>query len=242
MPLVKPALVPASAGQPITAQAWNVIQNAIGALYDAVLATGGNSANIELRDGSTPIVDAQVTAVPTTGQPVAAVPPRAGGTAFTLTGLAAGTWTVHVKAAGYQAASASLTVPAAAATTINLTASTVIMPNLLGTTVSAALASLTASAIQVDLLIDITGTEVSKTALPLSKAGARVLFQFPLPGTRVVAATVATRLVLSVDLAHLITKMPDLSGLTYKQAMEALEAAGLRLGNTTHLGQPRPRI
>jgi hypothetical protein len=234
MPLVKPALTPASPGQPITAQAWNIILTAIGELYDAMLAIGGNAANIELRHGTTAIVDAKVVAVPTTGQPVSAVPPRAGGTAFTLTGMNPGAWTVHVEAPGYQTASASITVPVSGTTTINLTPNTVVMPNLIGATAASALSTLNGASIQIDMLLDITGDQVSKTALPSNKAGSIILFQFPVPGTRVTAASAGTKLVLSEDLDSQVTTVPTLKGLTYSQLIAALNAAGLKLGNVSY--------
>jgi hypothetical protein len=235
MPLVKPALANASPGQPITAQAWNAVLSAIGALFDAVLAIGTNTVDIEVRDGSTPVLDAEVTAVPASGAPSVAVPPRAGGTAYTLTALAPGTWTVHVKARGFNAATASVTIPASAAVTVNLTASTKLMPDLLGLTAPDALAKLNGESLQIDLILDVTGDEVSKTSLPGSHVGSRVLFQWPDPGERVIAATAKTRLVLSIDTASQVTTVPTLTGMSYAQMLKALNDAGLKLGTVTYL-------
>ena len=234
MPLVKPALANATAGQPVTAQAWNAILSAIGALYDAVLAIGAATLDVELRDGGTAVTDARVVAVPASGAPIVAVPPRAGGTAFTLTGLANGAWTIYVDAPGYQPAQLAASIPASGATTINLTSATVAMPDLIGTTATAALAALTSAAIGVELLLDTTGEEVSKTALPADRAGSKVLFQLPLPGQRVVAANARTRLVLSATADVQIATVPNFVGMSYSQLVQAISAAGLKLGNVTY--------
>jgi hypothetical protein len=235
MALTKPNLVNANPGQPITAQAWNAVLSAIGNLYDAVLALGTNTVDIELRDGSTPVTAAQVVAVPASGAPVVAVPPRAGGTAFTLTGLSAGAWTVHVDAHGFTAAPVAVTIPASAAVTVNLTAATKLMPDLLALTGSAALTKLTADGIQIETILDVNGNEISKTNLPPAAVTARVLFQYPDPGDRVVAATAKTRLVLSSDVASQVTVVPSLVGMSYAQLLQAINDAGLKLGSVTYL-------
>jgi hypothetical protein len=235
MPLVKPSLANVSAGQPVTAQAWNAVLSAIGALYDAVLAFGTASVDVNLTGPSGPITDATVIAVPTTGAPVIAVPPRAGGTSFALTNLRDGTWTVHVTAHGFNAAQAPLTVPRDGALPITLAASTKAMPDLLGKTAANALDDLGAAAIQVDAIYDVTGDNVNKTTLPANRAGSLVLFQFPLPGEQVVASTAKTRLILSAEPeAAQITTVPNLKGATLTQLQTLLAQAGLKLGKITY--------
>lgn len=236
MPLVKPSLAPVSAGQPVTAQAWNAILSAIGALYDAVLALGTNSVDITVQDSAGPVTSATVVAVPATGAPVQAVAPRAGGTAYTLTALAPGAWTVHVSAPGYAATSVALTVPVAAAPPpVTLTRTTVTMPDLLGKAASVALGELATGSIQVEQILDVTGDEVSRTALPADRANAKVLFQFPLPGAQVTAASARTRLVLSAEAEATTTVMPSLVGMSYAQLVKALNDAGLQLGTVKYL-------
>lgn len=236
-PLVKPALAPVSAGHPVTAQGWNAIQDAVGALYDAVNALGGHTLVVEVRDGSTPLTDARVVAVPASGAPIDAVPPRAGTTAFTLTGLTDGLWTVHVSAPGFAAASPQVTIPATTTTTITLAASTVVMPDLLGLTATIAVGTLSGASIQLDQILDVQGDAISTTSLPADRATAKVLFQFPVPGTRVTAATAKTRLVISAEPESQISTVPALSGMTYAQLVKALNDAGLRLGNITYLSK-----
>ena len=235
MPLVKPSLANVTAGQPVTAQAWNAIVSGLGALYDAVLALGTNTLDVNVTDGAAPIVDAQVVAVPASGPPIVAVPPRGGGTAFTLPNLAPGQWTVHVTARGYGAGQATATIPASSALTIALAAATKVMPDLLGRTASEAVAQLGTDGVQLDQLLDVTGDEVSKTALPANRASSRVLFQFPLPGTRVTAASAKTRLLLSAEAEVQIAAVPSLVGMNYAQLVKALTDAGLKLGNIHYL-------
>jgi len=61
-----------------------------------------------------------------------------------------------------------------------------------------------------------------------------VLFQFPLPGTQVVAATAHVRIVLSADMEDAIAVVPNFVGLTYAQLVQAINAAGLKLGKVTY--------
>jgi hypothetical protein len=232
MPLVKPSLANVSAGQPVTAQAWNAVLAAINALYDAVLAFGTATVDVNLAGPSGPVTNATVVAVPASGGPVVAVPPRGGGTSFTLTSLRDGAWTVHVTAPGFAPVQVPLTVPASGALAINLTASTRAMPDLLGKTAATALSELGTAAIQVDAVYDVFGDLVNKTTLPANRAGSLVLFQFPLPGEQVVATTAKTRLVLSAEPeAAQITTVPNLKGLSITQVQAVLAAAGLKLGN-----------
>ena len=235
MPLVKPSLANVSAGQPVTAQAWNKIQDAIGALFDAMLALGSNTVDVNVTDGTAPIAGATVIAVPASGAPIEAVGPRGSSTAYTLTQLTAGSWTLYVSAPGYTAVSQAVTIPAAGPVTITLATSTKVMPDLLGLTAAAAVGTLNTAGIQIDLILDVTGGEVSKTAIPTNRTGSRVLFQFPDPGARVTPASAKTRIVLSAEQEQQITTMPSLVGMSYAQLVKALTDAGLKLGNINYL-------
>jgi len=235
MPLVKPSLANVSAGQPVTAQAWNKIQDAIGALFDAMLALGSNTLDVEVTDGATAILDATVIAVPASGAPIQAVRPRSGSTAFTLTQLTAGSWTLYVSAPDYTPVTHAVTVPAAGPVTITLATQTKPMPDLLGKTAATAVTALNAAGIQVDLILDVTGEEVSKTAIPSNRANSRILFQFPDPGARVTPASAKTRLVISAQAEQQITSVPSLVGMSYAQLVKALNDAGLKLGNIKYL-------
>ncbi|AGP41405.1 hypothetical protein BE04_46130 [Sorangium cellulosum] len=212
--------------------------SAIGALYDAVLALGTNSVDITVQDASGPVAGATVVAVPAAGAPVQAVGPHGGKVAYTLTALAPGAWNVHVSAPGYAATSIALTVPATQPPPpVTLTRTTVAMPDLLGMAVSVALGLLATGNIQVDQILDVTGEALSKTALPADKADAKVLFQFPLPGAQVTAASAKTRLVVSAESEATTTVVPSLVGMNYTQLVKALNTAGLKLGTVKYLSK-----
>lgn len=230
-PLVKPSLVNASPGQPLTAQAWNAVLAAVGALYDAFATFGTATVEVQLTGPSGPVTNAVVVAVPTSGAPVEAVSPRAGNTAYVLTRLLDGNWTVHVSAPGFAPLQAPLTIPTSAPLQLNLTANTKVMPDLIGTTATNALSKLAADGIQVEALFDTIGEEVSRTTLPANRANARVLFQFPVPGTAVTAATAKVRLVLAaIPDTDTTVRMPNLIGMSYEEAAQVLTDLGLRVG------------
>jgi Carboxypeptidase regulatory-like domain len=238
MPLVKPALVSVSPGQPVTAQAWNAILVALGALFDAMLALGNESLDVEVRFNGAAVPGATVTALPASGAARGAVPPRAGGTAYTLTGLTAGSWTVHVSAPGFAPAQLAVTIPAAAPVTLNLTETSKPMPDLLGDLANSALSQLTAAGIQLQAIYDVTGDEVAKNPLPAKRQTSRVLFQYPLPGERVAAASAAVRLVLSAEPEVAESSIvPPLVGLSYAELVKVLNEAGLTLGNVRYIAK-----
>ena len=225
MPLTKPPLVNVSPGQPVTAQAWNAVLAAIGALYDAVIGLAGDSVEVSVNGGA--VGNATVVAVPPSGAPIAAVPPRGGGTTYTLTHLSAGAWTVHVSAPNFQAVQVALTVPATGPLAVTLTASTAPMPDLLGHTALDAVQMLNAAGVQLGSMLDVEGVAVAKP-LPSERNKSKVLFQFPDPGDQVVKATANTRLVLSA-LPTATVKMPQLKGKSYALAEAELEALGLKI-------------
>ncbi len=197
MPLAKPTLANVSPGQPITAQSWNTLVQGILALFDGVNALGTDGLTVNVLDGSTPVSDAVVVGVPASGEPVVAVPPHGKVTSFRLTGLAEGDWTIVVTASGYKPATAPAKVPATDPVVVQLTASTVPMPTVVGMITANALASLGSLSIVVDSVLDVFGADVSKTAPTGDQASAKVLVQFPAPGAGVVAATAGVRLIIA---------------------------------------------
>lgn len=199
MTLVKPSLPAASPGQPITAQAWNAVVTAVGQLFDGVNAFGSDAVTVALSAGSITVTNAVVVAAPSSGQPIVAVPPHGTVTAFTLTQLTPGTWTITVAAPGFQPATQTVTVPATAPVAISLTATTRPMPNLHGRSANEALAILGVQGVAIDGIVDVFGAEISKTSLPADHVNSRVLVQFPQPGAPIVAASAAVRLVLSAQ-------------------------------------------
>src|SRR5688572_10066748 len=101
MPFVKPTLTQVIAGQPVTANGWNAVLDAVGALYDGVNSLGTESLTVNLRSDGRPVLNAVIVAVPTTGIPVVAIPPHGTQTCYILTELVVGSYTLHVAAAGF---------------------------------------------------------------------------------------------------------------------------------------------
>ena len=96
MALTKLALSTVKAGDPVTAQAWNTIVSGVSDLYDAVLAFGHGVLDVSVRFNGDPVSDAQVVAVPATGDltPIEAVQLYGTVTTYTVVGVTAGQWHV----------------------------------------------------------------------------------------------------------------------------------------------------
>jgi hypothetical protein len=197
-PLVKPPLVNVSAGQPITAQAWNGILGALDDLFDGINAFGSDvvQVTVTVGAGGPPVTTAVVVAVPASGPPVVAVPPHAANTVFTLSNLTPGAWTVHVAAVGFNPVSQAITVPRGPLT-LPLASNTVIMPQLFGLNAVQAVSTLSALSLQIQLFLDVEGTTISHTSLPTDHTGSKVLAQFPDFNTRVVPASAGVRVLLA---------------------------------------------
>jgi len=235
MALTKPALANVNAGEPVTAQAWNAIVDGLDNLYDAVLAIGTGVLQVSVTAGERPVAGAQVVAVPLAGgNPVAALPLHGEVTSYMLVGVNTGNWRILVEAEGFQDEVRDVTVPAAEPIVVNLTLSGVLMPNLFGVTAEDALARLTTAGLTVDLILDVTGHEVSRVTLPPQFQNSPVLMQLPDAGTVLDPATDRVRLVLAVALDQVPTvTMPSLIGLSSDEVATVLNQLGLVLGRTT---------
>ncbi len=240
MPLSKPTLVEASAGQPVTADAWNVIVNGLGALYDAVLAIGTGSAEVDVRAGGQPVLGAAVTAVPQSSEagehPVAAVPPFGTRTTYGIFGVNPGQWEIQVEAAGYQPAQQIVELPAAEPVVVNLTAAGVAMPDLFALTLPDALARIREAELGVEMILDTAGSLVPHRSVPASHADSEVLVQSPEPQAVVDPARQRVRLVVAVAAGPApeppAAEVPNLAGMTADEAGAALAAARLGIGST----------
>jgi len=235
MSLVKPALATALPGKPITAQAWNEVTAAVGALFDAVNALGGATVSVQVASNGQPVAGAQVLAVPNGGgRPVMAVPPYPGVLTHTVTGVTEGSWTLHVSAADFVSQAITATVPTDSVLTVNLVAAGVVMPDLFALPASQALATLAGAGIVVDIVLDAAGQELPRTSLPAASANVPVLAQQPPAGTIVDPSTDRARLVLAASFQQeSVVVMPNLSGLSLAEATKALEGLGLKVGTTT---------
>ena len=192
MALDKPPLDRVSAGRPVTAQGWNAIVDGLSALYDAVLALGTGAVPVSITFDGEPVPDAHVVAEPLTGgtgSPLVAVAPFGGGTSHLLVGVGDGNWRIHVQAAGFRPELRDIVVPLADALVITLTRAGVIVPDLFGQPAQQALSTLGGVGLEVDLILDATGHEVSRVTLPPTYQNAPVLVQIPEAGAVIDAAT-----------------------------------------------------
>jgi hypothetical protein len=238
MPLTKPPLTPVTAGEPVTAQGWNELVDGLSDLYDAVIALGGGTLEVAVTANTDAVPGATVVAEPLgEGRASAALPPFGARTAHLLVGLTDGPWRVHVHADGFNPEFRDVTMPHADPLPVPLTLAGVAVPDLFGHGARAALDELVAAGIDANLLLDTTGREISRTALPPEYVDSPVLHQLPAAGTVVPAGTGQVRLLVASALRREpVVTMPSLVGLSLTEAKEVLDRIGLTLGETSLRG------
>src|SRR5262245_33460927 len=238
MPLTKPPLATVNAGEPVTAQGQNALINGLSALYDAVIALGGGTLDVEVTADGNPVPGAVVVAEPLgEGRPTNALPPYGTRAAHLLVGLTDGPWRVHVRAPGYNAEVRDGTLPATTPLARPPTLAGGAAPDLFGRGAKAAIDQVRQANLDVELLLDTTGKEISRTALPPEYVDSPVLAQLPLAGTVLPAGTGRLRLVVASALRRdPVVTMPSLIGLSLTEAKEVLERVGLALGDTNLRG------
>lgn len=235
MPLVKPPLATVEPGRPITAQGWNAIVDALSALYDAVLAIGSGSVTVSVQADGQPVQGAQVVAEPVgEGQPVDGLPLFGSRTTYLVTGVSDGAWRLHVSAPGFVTQVIDVTVPAADPVVVNLALAGKVVPDLFGQPLQGALAALGTAGLDVDVILDALGHEISRTQVPAEAQNSPVLVHVPAAGAVIDPATTRLRLVVAAAVREEpIVTVPSLVGLTQAEASRALEKIGLRLGKIT---------
>ena len=235
MALTKPPLVPASPGQPLTAQAWNEVLSGLSTLFDEVNALGGDALEVSVVSEGPPVAGAQVTAEPTgDGRAAMAIPPFGARTTYLFVGLTSGPWRIHVAAEGFAAETRDLTLPHEGPLVVELVRDGVAVPDLFGVGLRGALAELAGAGLQIDLVFDTTGRELPKATIPPEYDASPVLHQSPAAGA--VVDPVATRLRLVVASAlrrEPVVTMPSLIGLTLDEARQVLQRLGLQVGTST---------
>jgi PASTA domain-containing protein len=236
MSLEKPPLVEAQPGQPITAQGWNVLVDGLGDLYDAVLALGGSTVSVTVLDPSgNNFSGAMVIAAPVSQQtaPIAALPPYPGVATYTLSGLSPGTWNILIIADGFVTPATPVTIPGQTAVTIPLHGA-VMMPDLYSVSAQNAVTTLAGLTISVDLIIDVTGTQIPIVNMPPVSQNAPVLMQQPAAGAILDPNLQHARLVIAAALLpEPVVTMPSLVGLSYDEAAGVLNRLGLVVGKTS---------
>lgn len=235
MALEKPPLATVEPGRPITAQGWNAIVNALGALYDAVLAIGSGSVSVSVLSDGQPVADVQIVAEPVgDGQPVEALPLFGTRTTYLVTGVTDGVWRLNVSAPGFVPQVVEVTLPVGLPVTVNLARAGTPVPDLFNVSYGVALATIAADGLQVEITLDTMGDEVSRAQVPVEYQNQPVLFQIPEPGTIVDPAVTRLRLVVAAAIhEEPIVTVPSLIGLSQIEAARALEKIGLRLGKVT---------
>jgi hypothetical protein len=220
------------AGEPVTAQAWNDIVNAIGDLHGFVEATTGSRLQVRVAGPSLDTDAVRVSAIAADGavtDAAAPVPPSDG---FTLADLLPGSYTIRAEARGFTPATAATTVPAPAPVVLTLSRSSPAMPVVFGLTLEQALAALRTAAIVPARVVDITGRDVPPANPGAEFNSTLVLVQLPPPGYPVAADSGSAQLVVSAALEVEATiEMPSLAGLTLVEARRVLDELGLVLGN-----------
>lgn len=224
------------AGDPLTAQAWNDVVNAMSTVYGFLEATEASAVKVQVANANIDLASVRVTATRDDGISSEAVDPIAPSTVHMFPGLRPGSYKIRAEAPGFDPASLDIVVPKeglAATQNITLAKNGAFMPVTFGLALKDALAQLASLSIAVNNVLDVTGTSV-----PVANPGAQysssiVLMQFP-PAGIPVAPGQAAQLVISAALtAEASIEMPSLTGLTFAEASKALEALGLKVGKSS---------
>lgn len=242
--ITPPPLLEAAPGNPITAEAWNNLRQAVLTLYEAFNQSPGTlTAQLKSKASGAIVSDATVTLVPT-GEPAGRLPRvalylGASVQAFQVLGLAAGSYDLVVEAPGHAVETRAVIIGTEAPTqalAVELTPAidTVVVPNLFGAAVNVAMRVLAEGGLQTLRVIDSYGTDFAPSSIPVEAANSPVLNQVPEPGT-VVPRNSPVQLHISAKVAQQV-KVPNLAGLTLTEAKQQLAAAGLAVGETKTLG------
>ncbi len=221
---------PASAGEPVTAQAWNDIVNGLGQVHTYLENNEASALRVQVTTAGVDLSQVRISALRADGVAVDAVAPVPPGTQHMFPGLRPGAYTLQVQASGWQTASANVTVPDDTVQNIALVASGAAMPPVFGLTLAEALGELGNRQIAVARVLDITGADVPVANPGAQYSGARVLMQLPQPGTPVPVGQQAQLVISATLVAQSSVEIPPLTGLTLAEAQKALEGLGLVLG------------
>ena len=226
-------------GEPLTAQGWNDVVDGIDQLYQYAAATR-HVVRVTITTPGIDVERVRVTAAKADGSIVEAVRPVAPSVEHRLTGLDPGAWTVTAELAGYDNATASVTVGDATETAIemSLTKAGNFMPDLFGGTLAAARQALAAAGIPVVRVLDFNGRDLPPTQPDPQNDDAPVLVQWPPPDSPMLPGAGA-RLVIAVPVqVEPAIAVPSLVSLTQQEALKALESLGLALGKVTFAQKP----
>ena len=219
-----------NAGEPVTAEGWNVIVKGIIALTDYLNSTEASSLKVSLTNVGLAVSSARVIATRADGvsfEAVAPVPPE---TNFVFSGLAAGPYTIRAEVPGFDAATKAVTSPTSEVVPLTLTPRGAFMPAVFGSTLQSALTQLKNVNIAVSRVLDVTGRDIAPANPGAENNDSPVLAQIPGAGVPV-APDGSAQLVIATSLQiQSSIEIPSLAGLTLAEAQKALEGLGLALG------------
>jgi len=220
----------ATAGEPLTAQAWNDMANALAQVHTHLESTEATALKVQVTTAGVDLSTVRISAIRDDGIAIDAVTPVPPGTQHTFAGLRPGAYALRIDAPGFQSATLNVTAPEAAVQNVALVANGAFMPQVFGMVLLDALAVLSTAQIAVARILDVTGTDVP-TANPGSQYNsARVLMQVPYAGNPVPTGQ-SVQLVIAAALeAQASVEIPPLTGLSLAEAQKALEGLGLVLG------------
>jgi hypothetical protein len=236
MPLPTFTATEVQPGQPLTAQAWNEIVQALAALNAHLQAAEETSLRVQIANPGIDLSRVRVTAVSADGlqafSGVRAADAAGGQEQFVFSGLRPGEFTVRAEAPAFDTVSQAVTVPAAQPVPLALVPRGAAMPALFGAALGDALQLLSQLGIAVGRIVDAQGREVAPANPGADALGVPVLMQLPVPGEPVPVG-VPVQLAIAAPLrVEATVEVPSLAGLSLEEAKKALEAIGLKLGKT----------
>lgn len=233
-PFLKKTVEP---GEPLTAQAWNDVLDAVDGAYQ-FLQSAMHTVRVTITNPDLDPEQVRVTASQAAGAPVEAVRPIPPGKDHLLSRLEPGAWTVTAEAHGYSPATAPVTVGDAGETPVQIALQQVgaFMPDFFGATLAAARTALAQAGIPLVRVLDFNGRELPPSAT--DNDDQPVLVQWPPPDVALPPSGGA-RLVIAVPVQiEPAVAVPSLTSLTQQEAQKALEAVGLTLGKVSFVQRP----
>jgi hypothetical protein len=220
-----------SPGEPVTAQGWNDLVEALDLIYKFV-ASARHVLKVTVSTDAPPD-SVRVTAEATSGVAYQAVAPVGTGTHWIIAGLEPGDYTLRAEAPGYVTDTKSVTLGDAAETTASasLTAASTFMPELFGKTLEDARSELQTRGITLARLWDCLGAELVPANPGEKHQDAPVFVQWPPPGRPVTPATSVALVVAGREQQELV-EVPSLIGMTAAEVHKTFEQLGLVIGTT----------
>lgn len=235
MPLEPLNVAPVSAGQPITAQAWNDIVENLSDVINLLNTQAGQSLRVTVGNKSSDPGDIRVSAIAEgdKGAVFEAARPVPPDTAFTLTGLPPGNYTIRAVAPGFAPTTALTALPGTGNVDLPMVRKDPQMPDVFGVSLNEALSTLATAGVVVARVVDITGRDIAPAKPGPEFKDAQVLMHMPDAGAFSPTDEGAKLVVSAVLEVKPTVRMPPLSGLTQTEVRLVLEDLGLTLGRVS---------